>query len=213
MEPKIRRLSILVFGVIILMIITSCDKNRDSLNENINHIERVSDIVAEYHEEDLLCIRFMLNPYSNYKDLHEGELLRIINDDVFYTAYKSKEGGLLFVLFEKDESSTFISTDWWYVKEPVNASLFASFEIGKRSVDDVKAADIHGNYISFSLGMVMNDLSSSHYCYDGKVITINYSYETGLITSISVSDEVFPLFKVLWTEDLDAINAVLGTEL
>lgn len=173
-----------------------------SILSRINNTDNADSLIkTSYPENSLLkyCEKFM-----SILDIDmecKIECIRKIGDDQYYTLHRSDNGGILYLLFARNDkgilqvndNTSYIMQSQWYVSKEICISDFERLDINSSTVDDVKAIDLYGSYTTDFApyrGAKLEQEMSEHFTTDGYTVLIKYVQNTdGVFVVAGISIE------------------------
>lgn len=113
----------------------------------------------------------------------------------YYSIFQDTEGGLLFLLFEK-EKDYFEVTDYWHTKGNVNKQSFSQITPSLSTINDVRQVDPYGyEMLSDETGLLP---FSTHLTNDGFCVEITYDSESFIVKDLSFNrnESFFPTYLI-----------------
>jgi len=158
---------------------SECLTNKDSLVEILNRTDNTTEnenLIKNFYPENIL-LKYNRQDVSLASINLECpvECIRQINNQ-YYTVHKSKEGGILYLVYEYSENDELKSVDHWYIKNDLIAKKFERLVINTSSYLEVKKIDPYANYLMGYTGSTTFDShSTKHLTKDGYEIWIKYN--------------------------------------
>lgn len=118
----------------------------------------------------------------------------------------TKNGGKLFILFDKDSNGEYISSSKWYFNSYVSSKDFDNLLVGKSTLNDVRKIDGYGDEF-INISRVDVPPCTIHRTQDKKIITIKYKLPYNnintnslIINSIEIQDDISEKDILFWVD-------------
>ncbi len=161
-------LSILCFSVILL---SACAKKSVSPEALVSPDQSIFELAsAQYDREQLLEIRDESGTIGHFNALYPVECMRKLQDGTYRASYLG-DGEIASVCF--DASGEKLRA--WVYSVGAESAAFSDLKTGD-PLESVMKIDPDGAYLFLYAGRDDVSKVSEHYCADGYLITIEYSY-------------------------------------
>lgn len=135
-------------------------------------------------------------PITEIKDAGYNKIAKI----------STKNGGKLFILFEKDNTGEYISSSGWYFNSVIKSKDFDNLLVGKSTLNDVRKIDRYGDEF-IDISRVDVPPCTIHRTQDKKIITIKYKLSNNnvdtnsfIINSIEIQDDISEKDVLYWVD-------------
>ena len=178
---------IIMILMMLLLLLCSCGYNENGKDgdvfKKVNNEQNINELITKKVKIDSTS-DFGTMTIDEIDKKFDIECLRKV-DDIYYAVFKTREYGLLYLVFSnEDQGDNYYVVSYYFPEYSPNSNDFDTLKINESTMTDVQKIDPFGLYLT-GFGRVDVDDYSCHMTSDGYSIFVYYQKGESIVIDIT----------------------------